>query len=70
MVNLPELLKWTGWLVLAVLAVVLMFTRLIIEWLGMENTLQSVLMITLPLVVVAAIIEWMTRHLKNSGSAK
>ena len=57
------MLKWANWSVLVILAFTLLFTRVLVEWLGMENTLQSVLMIIVPLILVAVGIEWMTRHM-------
>ncbi|MCP4933973.1 MAG: hypothetical protein GY927_07135 [bacterium] len=58
------LLKGAGWLVLALLAFTLVFTKDIVNYLGMENTLQSVLIVILPLVFLAAGIELITRRLK------
>lgn len=62
MVSMAELLKWANWAVLVVLAFVLLFTKVIVEYLGMENTLESVLILILPLIIVAVGIEWMSRH--------
>ncbi len=59
-----QLLKGANWLVLALLAFTLVFTKDIVNYLGMENTLQSVLIVILPLVVLAAGIELITRRLK------
>ena len=64
------ILKWLNWAVLVLLAFVLLFTKVIVAWLGMENTLQSVLIIVLPLIVAAGAIEWMSRYLKKAGLAK
>jgi hypothetical protein len=55
-------LKWLNWAVLALLAFVLLFTKLIVDALGMENTLTSVLILSAPLILVAAGIEWMNRR--------
>ena len=59
-----RLLKGAGWFVLALLAFTLMFTQDVVTYLGMENTLQSVLIVILPLVFLAAGIELITRRLK------
>ena len=55
-------LKLVNWGVLVILAFTLLFTRQIVEWLGMENTLQSVLILVVPVMLVAVGIEWMSRH--------
>ncbi len=59
-----QVLKWVNWAVLALLAFSLMFTKDIVSYLGMENTLQSVLIVILPLVFLAVGIELITRRLK------
>ena len=59
-----QLLKGAGWFVLVLLAFTLVFTKDIVSYLGMENTLQSVLIVILPLVLLAAGIELITRRLK------
>ena len=59
-----QLLKGAGWVVLVLLAFTLVFTKDIVTYLGMENTLQSVLMVILPLIILAAGIELITRRLK------
>ena len=60
--NVEQLLKWAYWSVLVILAFTLLFTRTIVEYLGMENTLQSVVILVAPLMIAAVGIEWMTRH--------
>ncbi len=60
-----QLLKGANWLVLAILAFSLVFTKDIVSYLGMENTLQSVLIVILPLVFLAVGIELITRRLKK-----
>ena len=59
-----QLLKGAGWVVLALLAFTLVFTKDIVTYLGLENTLQSVLMVIMPLIILAAGIELITRRLK------
>ena len=60
-----QLLKGAGWLVLALLGFALVFTKDVVSYLGMENTLQSVLIVLLPLVALAIGIELITRRLKK-----
>jgi len=59
-----QVLKWVNWAVLGLLAFVLLFTKVVLANLGMENTLQSVVTLVVPLMLVAIGIEWMTRRQK------
>ncbi len=58
------MLKWMNWAGLGLLAFVLIFTKVVLAYLGMENTLQSVVMLVVPLMIVVIGIEWMTRRQK------
>ena len=60
-----QLLRGAGWFVLAMLAFTLVFTKDVVSYFGMENTLQSVLIIIVPLVLLAVGIELITRRLKK-----
>ena len=63
-VDKKQVLKWVNWAVLVLLAFTLLFTRQVIEYLEMENTLQSVVMLVAPLMLVAIGIEFLSRRLK------
>lgn len=68
--DIEHLMKWTNWVVLTVLAFCLLFTKTIVDWLEMENTLESVLILIVPLIIVAAVIEWINRRMKSAREAK
>lgn len=68
--DIEHLMKWTNWAVLTVLAFCLLFTKTIVDWLEMENTLESVLVLIVPLIILAAVIEWMSRRMKSAREAK
>ena len=55
-------MKYVNWAVLAALAFALLFTSDIVVWLGMDNTLQSAFVVIAPLVLLAAGLEWLSRH--------
>ena len=57
-----RVLRWMNWGVLGLLGFVLIFTRQVIDAFGMENTLQSVLSLVVPLGILAALIEVLNRH--------
>ncbi len=58
-----QVLKWLNWGVLGLLAFVLLFTKVILAYLGMENTLQSVVTLVAPLMLVVIGIEGLSRYL-------
>jgi len=61
--NAEQVLKWLNWVVLVLLAFVLIFTKDVVSYLGMENTLQSVLLLVVPLMIAAIGIEGLSRYL-------
>ncbi len=59
--NSVVILKWVNWVALALLAFVLIFTRQVVEALGMDNTLENVMRVIAPLIILVVGIEWISR---------